>query len=214
MAQQRAAHPGVQDDVKVQQIREAARALFLQHGYAQVSTAALAKQAGISKETLYSRFPSKEAVLVDLLEHLLASGDPATLQVPQLSGQEDLERAFRQLAEALLAEITRRENVEIARIVIAEVPRFPHIGKIFRHSVSERALETVSTLLAAAEEAHLAVCEDRVAAARCFVGPLVVYTLMNVLFTASDDGEADRFDVDSHVALYLRAITPRCEERV
>lgn len=64
------------DDVKVRQIRQAARTLFLRHGFGGVTTAALVKEAGVSKETLYSRYPNKEAVFTDVLEHLISAVDP------------------------------------------------------------------------------------------------------------------------------------------
>ena len=73
-----------QDDVKVQQIRRAAHTLFLRHGFAGVSTAALAKEAGVSKETLYSRFPNKDAVLEMLGE--FDPGVPLTIKPLSVAG--------------------------------------------------------------------------------------------------------------------------------
>src|SRR5689334_13134678 len=87
------------DDIKVQQIRKAAHTLFVRHGFAGVSTAALAHEAGISKETLYSRFPNKDAVLADVLEHLIVAGrDSNDVRVPRLETAADLGCALRSLA--------------------------------------------------------------------------------------------------------------------
>ncbi|MBD2719988.1 MULTISPECIES: TetR/AcrR family transcriptional regulator [unclassified Synechococcus] len=46
----------------------AARELFFQHGFARVSTDALARAASVSKATLYKHFPSMEALLRAVVE--------------------------------------------------------------------------------------------------------------------------------------------------
>ena len=44
-------------------ITDAARALFLDHGYSKVSTSEIAEAIGISKKTLYKEFENKEEIL-------------------------------------------------------------------------------------------------------------------------------------------------------
>ncbi len=44
-------------------ITDAARALFLDHGYSKVSTSEIAEALGISKKTLYKEFENKEEIL-------------------------------------------------------------------------------------------------------------------------------------------------------
>jgi AcrR family transcriptional regulator len=199
---------GDEDDAKVRQIREAAKTLFLRHGFGSVSTAALAKEAGVSKETLYSRYPSKEAVLADVLEHLIAAGEPGTRATPAPGTRRELEGAFRKLARELSTELMHREYIELARIVIAETPRLPHVGEVFRRSVPQRAFERTSELLMAGVKAQLVRDVDVTAAARMFVGPLVVHALVNVLLVApeADRQEAPPMDVDAHVDLFLAAV--------
>ncbi|MGE2689449.1 TetR/AcrR family transcriptional regulator [Mycolicibacterium pulveris] len=197
------------DDIKVQQIRAAAHTLFLEHGFAGVSTAALAKEAGVSKETLYSRYPNKEAVLADVLEHLIALGQlDADVDIPAPASIADLRNALRSLATELGAQLIQRDYIELVRIVIAETPRLPHVGEIFRRSVPKRAFQLTGALLTAAKDAGLIGDIDVLAAARMFLGPLVLHTLINVLLVAPSEGAAVQpIDVDSHVDLLLAAIT-------
>lgn len=202
------AERGDEDDAKVRQIREAAKTLFLRHGFGNVSTSALAKEAGVSKETLYSRYPSKEAVLADVLEHLIAAGEPGARATPVPGTRRELESAFRKLARELSTELMRREYIELARIVIAETPRLPHVGEVFRRSVPQRAFERTSELLTAGVKAQLLRDVDVATAARMFVGPLVVHALVNVLLVApeADRQQAPPMDVDAHVDLFLAAV--------
>jgi AcrR family transcriptional regulator len=203
------AERGGDDDAKVRQIRDAAKTLFLRHGFGSVSTAALAKEAGVSKETLYSRYPGKEAVLADVLEHLIAAGEPRAQATPAPGSRRELEDAFRALARELSAELVRRDYIELARIVIAETPRLPHVGEVFRRSVPQRAFERASELLVAGMKAELVRDVDITTAARMFVGPLVVHALVNVLLVApeADRQQAPPMDVDAHVDLFLAAVT-------
>jgi AcrR family transcriptional regulator len=195
-------------DAKVRQIREAAKTLFLRHGFARVSTAALAKEAGVSKETLYSRYPSKEAVLADVLEHLITAGDTGTEAAVAPVTWQELDAAFRRLAHDLSAELMRREYIELARIVIAETPRLPQVGEIFRRSVPQRAFERAAELLMAGVKAQLVKDLDVPTAARMFVAPLVVHALVNVLLVAPEAQQqsAAPMDVDAHVELFLAAV--------
>ncbi|WP_028922206.1 TetR/AcrR family transcriptional regulator [Pseudonocardia acaciae] len=196
-------------DVKVLQIRQAAKTLFLRHGFERVSTASLAKEAGVSKETLYSRYPSKEAVLADVLEHLVSAGRADAGAVESLRDRADLDGALRRLARELSDELMQREYIELARIVIAETPRLPHVGETFRASVPGRAFRATTELLLAGQRAGLVADVDPTAAARMFVGPLVVHALLNVLLVAPREGAppAPRMDVDAHVDLFLTAIS-------
>lgn len=197
------------DDIKVQQIRAAAHTLFLKHGFAGVSTAALAKEAGVSKETLYSRYPNKDAVLADVLEHLIALGQlDADVDIPAPASIADLRVALRSLATELGEQLIQRDYIELVRIVIAETPRLPHVGDIFRQSVPRRAFQLTGALLTAGKDAGLIGDIDVLTASRMFLGPLVLHTLINVLLVAPSAGSAVQpIDVDSHVDLLLAAIT-------
>lgn len=197
------------EDAKVRQIRQAAHTLFLRHGFAGVSTAALADEAGVSKETLYRRYPNKEAVLADVLEHLIAAGAPGDgANLPTLNTEADLRRELSSLARDLSNELMQREYIELARIVIAETPRLPHVGEIFRHSVPERAFRLTTDLLAAGQKAGLIRDVDKQPATRMFVGPLVLHALINVMLVApgEETSPAEPIDVDAHVDLFLATI--------
>jgi AcrR family transcriptional regulator len=195
-------------DAKVRQIREAAKTLFLRDGFARVSTAALAQEAGVSKETLYSRYPSKEAVLADVLEHLITAGEASIEAGPTPATRQELDSALRGLARELSAELVRREYIELARIVIAETPRLPQVGEIFRRAVPQRAFERAAELLMGGVKAQLVKDVDVPTAARMFIGPLVVHALVNVLLVAPETEQqpAAPMDVDAHVDLFLAAV--------
>jgi TetR/AcrR family transcriptional regulator, mexJK operon transcriptional repressor len=203
-------------DVKVRQIRRAATTLFLRHGFAQVSTAALAKEAGVSKETLYSRYPSKDAVLADVLQHLIAPGQLGPEPAPSLRTGADLRDALLHFARELGSRLMQRDYLELARLVIAETPRLPQLGEVFRQSVPERSLRRAVELLQAAQNAGLIGDTDIAAAARMIVGPVVIQVLQHGLLAApaASHWPAPVLDTDSHIDLFLAMLpTVSREER-
>lgn len=202
------------DDLKVQQIRKAATALFLRHGFGQVSTAALAKEAGVSKETLYSRYSSKDAVLADVLQHLIAPGEPGPKPIPALRTRADLRDALLRFTRDLGSQLMQRDYLELARLVIAETPRLPQLGEVFCRSVPERSLRRAVDLLETGQRAGLFGDTDIVAAARMLVGPVVIQVLQQGLLAApaANHWPAPALDTDSHIDLFLAMLPPVSKE--
>jgi AcrR family transcriptional regulator len=59
---------GAKQTAKAEQILQGAMQEFLQHGYTATSMARIAATAGVSKETLYSYFESKEKLFAAIVE--------------------------------------------------------------------------------------------------------------------------------------------------
>jgi TetR/AcrR family transcriptional repressor of mexJK operon len=202
------------DDPKVEQIRKAATSLFLQRGFGRVSTDALAKEAGVSKETLYSRYPNKDAVLADVLQHLV-SGRPDDEPVPPLRTRSDLLDALLQFTRSLGRQLMQRDYVELARVVIAETPRLPRLGEIFWQAVPDRSLRRAADLLKSARDAGLIGETDLDAAARVLVGPVVIQVLQHALLVAprAARSRAPRLDTDTHVHLLVAMLPTKRKEK-
>lgn len=198
-------------DVKVDQIRHAAKKLFLQRGFDRVSTASLAQEARVSKETLYSRYPSKEAVFADVLEWLISDGQAESWSTPAMATRSDVEHALLHFTTQLADRLMQRDYQELARVVIAETPRLPHLGGIFRRSVPLRALRSAESLLTDARRVGLIADDIDVAvAARMLVGPVVIHVLINCLLVAPSEAEScapEALDAEAHVRFLLRMVS-------
>lgn len=111
-------------------ILEAAREAFLEQGFAATSMSEIAARVGGSKTTLYNYFRSKEelfaAFMIDFFQ------DPANALFEHLPASDsDLRAALIELAAALLGFVLRPQTMAVHRLVVAEVGRFPEIGRIF-----------------------------------------------------------------------------------
>jgi hypothetical protein len=91
-------------------ILTAARRLLAASPSAAVSVGAIARQAGVSRLTVYQRFGSRSR----LLEALVPVPAPATAPVPGAEPREALRRHFRQTCEAWAADSALYRNLPAA----------------------------------------------------------------------------------------------------
>lgn len=196
---------------KREQIRDGARRLFLERGFARTNTDAIAKEAGVSKQTLYVYYPSKEDLLEDVLRGLVEEAPEGRLPVDpgelSLDDRAELEAALGGLAERMISTIMQPEYVALMRVLVAETPALPHLGELYRSTVPERAFRGVTGLLEHAVDRGVAGVEDVDAASRMFVGSLLTYAILDGLFVV--DGPPRKPSEDrlaAIVALFMKTI--------
>lgn len=117
---------------KVRQLLEAAHALFLEQPYDAVSTDAIAKQAKVSKATLYVYFPSKEALFATLVSDMC--GQNAQAIWSSASDSDGVETVLRTIARNFMTMFATTDALAFYRTILAEAPRFPELGRIFYES--------------------------------------------------------------------------------
>lgn len=185
------------NDAKSRVIRNAARQLFLQQGFLQTNTDAIAAAAGVSKATVYSRYGRKEELLADVLDDLIdeLTTDEGSLPLP--TTQDVLREQLELLARTTVARLMGRDYLQLVRVLIAEMATQPDLGELFVTSVPRPLLGRIASLLEGAEHAGLIRLPDRLVAARAFVGPLLTYVLMDGLLARvphlPDDEQLSQF---------------------
>ena len=115
------------DPAKDQAILEAARDLFLEKGYS-VSVDDIAERAGVVKQTVYSRFKSKEELFAATIragaEELVA---PLIADKPGRTVRATLTEFAEQYRRILLTPA----RVQIMRLLIAQADQFPDLARRF-----------------------------------------------------------------------------------
>lgn len=115
------------DPAKERAIIEAAQDLFLDKGYS-VCVDEIAERAGVVKQTIYSRFRSKEELFAACIragaEALVA---PLFAAMPGRSVRETL-TAF---AEQYRSVALEPKRIRLVRVVIAETDKFPELARRF-----------------------------------------------------------------------------------
>ena len=169
---------------KLEQIRDGAQRVFLERGFAGASTDAIAAEAGVSKQTIYAYYPSKEKLLADVLRHLIHEDPqnlPAAVEELSLDTPGELRRALDSMAQGLIGRLMQPDYLALTRVVISETPRLPQVGSLFRSAVPERALGNVARILESAQNNGVIEQVDTDAASRMFMGALLTYAILDGL---------------------------------
>ena len=115
-----------------ERLLDAATVLFTKAGYARTSMEAIAKQAGASSKTIYSRFASKEEMLQAVVKRLFdraMSGDSGPVDATTTSAdpRSYLLEVGRDLANLSRASATAGLN----RLIMAEAFQVPELARLF-----------------------------------------------------------------------------------
>lgn len=159
-------HPGPgrpKDPAKRQAILEAAQVLFLRNGYEGSSMEAIAREAGVSKLTVYSHFSDKETLF---LEAVRAKCEE---QLPQLFGTRDapeaVEAQLLNIGRAFLRLIDSPESLAMHRLMIGLAHSNPTLVQLFYDAGPGRILSELERFLRQADQhGQLRIPQPRAAA--------------------------------------------------
>ena len=198
------------ENPKVRQVLEAAHALFLELPYDAVSTDAIAKAAGISKTTLYVYFPSKEAVFSALVREICQQTAHSIWN--SASESDDVEEALRLIARNFMTMFATTDALAFYRTIIAQVPRFPELGRIFYESGPKVILERIELFLhAASARGDLSVPDPALAASQFLQLISVDIPLTGLLGLGVLTPDRVTITIDSGIALFLKGYRPPLE---
>jgi TetR/AcrR family transcriptional regulator len=181
------------------QILDAALHVIAEHGYRGASIKRIAQHAGLKSPALiYWYFKDKQAVLEAVLQRMApflgtVAQAEATLEAPP-------DQVLAQIASGFLATVQRPTTGRFIRILLSEAARHPAVAAVF----AERGPLVLLGFLERyfqrqIELGHLRPHDPR-AAARAFVGMLIVYALGREIFPAIGAGFPPGAD-------YARAVT-------
>ena len=91
-------------------IKRAARARFCEHGYAATGVSDIAAEAGVAHGTLYVHFPTKDALLDELLEDFNRDFARRVLPIVEQAASQELEVIVRGVAETYIAHWARHKR--------------------------------------------------------------------------------------------------------
>lgn len=171
-------------------ILDAARAVFVRHGYGAASMDAIARHAGVSKATLYAHFTGKDELFAEMVRtHCRAVAiESAAISLDT----NDLRQGLIGFGRRFLALITSPDSIAIHRVVVAESQRFPELGRLFHDAGPSRVRASLTRYLEDANRAGLLRIANISLAAGQFVGMLkndvYTHTLLGLASNPSDAG--------------------------
>jgi len=164
---------------KREQVVVAASKLFLDEGYGATGMDAIAKEADVSKATVYSYYEDKSTLFADVMVRMCEEiGGHRPLEELVGSSPDDTLRAVALFWLESLMEAVRRQ---ILQRVVAESRDFPEVGKRFWDTGPGRIEAFVAGYLADAKRRGLLDVDDPARAAASLVGQLAGLYLLPLL---------------------------------
>lgn len=126
-------HPGrIRKGRKFDQVLEGARDVFLRDGFERASVDEIARSAGVSKATLYSYFPDKRLLFIEVFR--LECERQTSAALDQIDFAAPVADVLRTAGRHMVASFLSDFNQAVFRICVAEADRFPELGAAFYES--------------------------------------------------------------------------------
>jgi len=199
-------------ETRPQELLDAALALFVEKGFAATRAEEVAKQAGVSKGTLYLYYPSKEelfkAVVRQKLSSLIAEGLEALAQ--HEGSSSDL---LAYLMNTWWERVGNTPAAGIHKIVLSEVRNFPELAQFY----SDEVIAPADRLFSSAVQRGIDRGEFRPMpiheVAHALIAPMIFMALHRHSFGACQIGGRDDVDpvamLRTHLDLVLRGLQVR-----
>lgn len=190
------------DSPKRQAILTAATDLFAARGYGAVSMEAIAREADVSKATLYAHFASKDELFATIIR--VACRDNLMPGDALFDCGTEIEAALTAIGGRILRFFMDQRTMAIYRLVIAESVRFPELGRAFYQNGPEAGRAMLAPWIAACPDL---VAPDPGLASDQFLGLLRTGLYMQAtlgLTPEPDEAAIDRA-VAAAVSTFLRA---------
>ncbi len=129
-------------------ILDAATNVFLRDGYLGASMDDIAAQAAVSKQTIYKHFSTKEALFIEIVSSMTdQTGDTVLEAVSELDENTDLASYLEGYAYRQLSVVLTPRVMQLRRVVISEVGRFPKLARVLYERGPVRAMHLLAEML-------------------------------------------------------------------
>lgn len=142
------------NETKRNQILAAATQLFTEQGYAATSMVLIAKQADVSKQTVYSHFGSKDDLFAASIEQKCDS--TLMINAENIDITNPKETLFG-IAQRFVEMITSKEALAVHKICSFESKSYPHLSELFYQAGPERLTAEIALLMERLVEAKILV---------------------------------------------------------
>lgn len=188
-------------EVRPQQLLDAALPLFVEKGFAATRAEEVARQAGVSKGTLYLYYPSKEELFKAVVRHNIAAliGE-AGQAVAAASG------STAELMQALLSgwweRVAQSQVGGLHKVVLAEVRNFPELAQFYVDEVVRPAWRLFESMIRRGIERGEFRRVDVSATAHAVMAPMIFLMLHKHSFAACP---VQGFELDPQAVLAAHA---------
>ncbi len=194
-------------------ITAAAADLFLALGFLGTNMDEIAAFAGVSKQTVYAHFESKEALFLAVVRGLTGgAADEFRAQLADPDGERPVEEFLMEFAMLQLQIVMTPQLMQLRRLVIGEAVRFPQLGRALYEKGPGRSIERLTNAFAVYREQGVLEIGD-LASAATFFNWLIMGGPVNNAMLLGDEAilEPDEItrQAEEAVRIFLAAYGPK-----
>jgi len=150
-------------------ILDAALKVFLKSGYLGANMEEIAALSEVSKQTIYKHFSSKESLFVEVVTNMTdIASDTVHNEVPELAADNDIAGFLKMYAHRQLTVVLTPRLMQLRRLVIGEVARFPELARVLYERGPQRAIAALAQTFDRLAARGLLVIDDSLIAASHF----------------------------------------------
>jgi len=179
---------------------------FLEHGFDGTTMEAVARAAGITKRTLYARYPDKNALFADTLVWALTQYHSS--EIPPEIADWDLAKGLMEVARFTLERARDPNVVRLHRMAIMQAARVPDLTTLAYSTMWSPRVRAVANLLRNHRKSGGIAVEDIDIAAEHFVSMVGQSTLWLAVLGLARTAELEERYSKQAVDLFLRAVRP------
>jgi AcrR family transcriptional regulator len=185
-------------------ILDAATEVFLQKGYLATNMDEIAALAAVSKQTVYKNFPGKETLFVEIVRSVTdRASDRVHSEMPDLAEGEDIAEYLRRYAYRQLTIVLTPRVMQLRRLVIGEVGRFPKLARALFDGGPRRAMAAMAVLFERLADRGLLAIDDPAVAASQF-NWLIMGEPLNRAMLLGDEAIPKPAELRRHAAAGVR----------
>ncbi|HSW15361.1 MAG TPA: TetR/AcrR family transcriptional regulator [Solimonas sp.] len=181
-------------ELRREALLDAARDIFLEHGYASASIDEVVQRTGGSKASVYQYFGSKEGLFGEMIarqcQELINSAEfPA-----RGTGSGAVEQVLLQFARRVVQLFLAPQRIAMHRAMIAEAGRFPELAERFYEAGPRRGLGLLASYLREQHEAGVLDCPKADWSAIQLMNLVRTYPMFRALHGMSAMPEGENLD--------------------
>ena len=170
-------------DERPEEILEAALTVFAERGYRPATMEAIAREAGITKGTIYLYFENKEELFVSMVREKLrelAALLPPVAYEPGMDFAKILKEAGQKYLEVMMTP----RAAQLMSLMIGQYNQVPGLRSLYLEEVIPRGNMELARLLELGQQVGLVRPLDTVIAARSLFGMFFIFVLTQEVFGA------------------------------
>lgn len=180
-------------------VLDAARRMFIRDGYGATGMDAIAKEAGVAKQTIYNHFRSKEELFAAVVR---GRCDEMTVFLEDVGIEnKPPEEVLRELGNHFLQSVLSGKRMPLLRVLVAEAQRFPELGRIYYQSGPDVAARRLAHYLEEQNAKGVLQVPDPRLAAEAFYGMLSSHLQVRALLELEPQINAERQQAHVNMAV-------------